>query len=593
MLFKGLNMSLREQERVCLIGRNGAGKSTLLRLLAGHLEADRGRRVIRPRVSLVYLEQDPVVTGFTTLAHFCKSPLPDGVCAPQHRIAALATDLAVDLQTPCTHASGGELRRAALVRAFAHDPDILLLDEPTNHMDLAGIDWLEERLERYRGAFIMISHDRMLNSRITRTTLWLSAGKLRRAEIGFGGVEAWMEKVWADEDKLAARLNSKLKQELNWLVHGVTARRRRNRGRLRKLADLREERRTALKLEATRHKAKIAINETVHKSQMIMTLDHVGKRFGERVILKDFSFRVHRGDRIGIIGSNGSGKTTLLKLMSGEIAADSGHISRSPALNYVSISQKRDILEPGKTVRDIIADGGDWVEVNGKRKHAAGYLKEFLFDPKLIDTAIDALSGGERSRLLLAREFARPSNMLILDEPTNDLDLETLDLLQEIIMDYAGVVLLVSHDRDFLNRTVTAVIGLTGNGDVRSLTGGYSAWEADLERHPVRAAGSSKSGMFSDSSREVAIRSIAKPERKKLSYKDQRDYDLIPDRLEGLTARSSDLEVQLADPGLYQRDVDAYSKLSEELEKLKQEMARLEDRWLELEALQESFARRL
>ncbi|MBV9748404.1 MAG: ABC-F family ATP-binding cassette domain-containing protein, partial [Acetobacteraceae bacterium] len=469
-LFRHLDLHLMPRDRLALIGRNGAGKSTLLRLITDRIEADEGRRTIVPGTRVVLLEQEPSLAGYATLLDFVMA----GEDAPaRHEADAIAGQLGIDLSRDAATASGGERRRAAIVRALAQDPDVLLLDEPTNHLDLAAIEWLEDWLKRYTGAFIVISHDRTFLTRLTRQTLWLDRGVLRRNEVGFGGFEAWTEAVYAEEARAAEKLDAKLKLELHWLQRGVTARRRRNQGRLEALGRLRAQRAAMLGPSGP---AKLAIESDDVRTKSVIVAEDVNKNYGDRRIIKDFSLRIQRGDRIGVVGANGAGKTTLLKLLTGEIAPDTGAVMLAKTLDGVIIDQQRKLMAPEKRVRDVLCDGGDWIEVRGSKKHIQGYLKEFLFDPKLADARVGTLSGGERSRLLLAREFARASNLLVLDEPTNDLDLETLDLLQEVIADYDGTVLIVSHDRDFLDRTVTVTLGLDGSGKVDIVAGGYEDW---------------------------------------------------------------------------------------------------------------------
>src|SRR5689334_9409836 len=469
-LFRGLNLYLGERDRLALIGRNGAGKTTLLKCLAGMIETDEGKRTIVPGTHVVLLEQDPVMTGFDTLEAW----VLHGADAPEaYEAAAIADQLGIDLSRPVATASGGERRRAAITRALAQNPDVLLLDEPTNHLDLGAIEWLEDWLKRFTGAFIVISHDRTFLTRLTRSCIWLDRGQLRRAEIGFGGFDAWTERVYDEEARAAEKLDAKLKIELHWLQRGVTARRRRNQGRLAKLNELREQRAAMLGAQGA---AKLALAKDDAKSKVVIDADRVTKAFGDRTIIRDFSLRVQRGDRIGLVGPNGAGKTTLLKLLTGELAPDSGTVTQAKTLSGIVIDQQRKLMEPSRRVRDILANGGDWIDVRGSKKHIKGYLKEFLFDPGLADAPVGSLSGGERSRLLLAREVAREANLLVLDEPTNDLDLETLDLLQEVIADYEGTVLIVSHDRDFLDRTVTITLGLDGSGKVDIVAGGYEDW---------------------------------------------------------------------------------------------------------------------
>ncbi|MFN3725751.1 MAG: ABC-F family ATP-binding cassette domain-containing protein [Allosphingosinicella sp.] len=571
-LFRGLDLFIGARDRLALIGRNGAGKTTLLKCIAGMIETDEGRRTIQPGINVVLLEQDPDVTRFETLHDFAT-----GGGIPAHEVEAIASQIGIDLDRPAATASGGERRRAAIARALAQEPDVLLLDEPTNHLDLAAIEWLEDWLSRYTGAFIVISHDRTFLTRLTRSTLWLDRGSIRRNEVGFGGFDAWTEQVYAEEARNAERLDAKLRIEEHWLLRGVTARRKRNEGRKAKLMEMRAQRAAMLGPAGV---AKIGLQNDESKTKTVIDADRVTKRFGERVIIKDFTLRIQRGDRIGLVGANGAGKTTLLKLLTGEIGSDEGTVTRAKTLTGVMIDQQRKLLDPNKRVRDILADGGDWIDVRGVRKHVQGYLKEFLFEPTLIDAKVGTLSGGERSRLLLAREFARRSNLLVLDEPTNDLDLETLDLLQEVIADYDGTVLIVSHDRDFLDKTVTVTLGLDGSGKVDIVAGGYEDWERKRRPHvhnPKVAA---------------PTKSEQKPERKqtKLTYKDQRDFDLLPQRIDELEAEIARAEDILADPDLYTRDPKRFDQLMVAIEKARAERNAAEERWLELAQQVEALA---
>ncbi|MGH6696122.1 ABC-F family ATP-binding cassette domain-containing protein [Sphingopyxis sp.] len=572
-LFQYLDIYVGERDRLALIGRNGAGKTTLLKLLAGQIDADKGKRVIVPGTHVVMLEQEPDFSPFATLMDFAIAA-PD---APEEfEVAAIADQLGIDMSRTAASASGGERRRAALARALAQNPDVLLLDEPTNHLDLAAIDWLESWLARYTGAFVAISHDRTFLTRLTRQTLWLDRGSIRRKEIGFGGFEEWSDAIAAEEARAAQRLDSKLRLEAHWLERGVTARRKRNQGRLEKLKEMRATRAAMIGGPGV---AKLGLANDDVRSKSVIVAEGVSKGFGDRIIIKDFDFRVQRGDRIGIVGANGAGKSTLLKLLTGEIQPDKGRITLAPTLDGIVIDQQRSLMSPDKTVRDILSDGGDWIEVRGVKKHIQGYLKEFLFDPGVIEASVGALSGGERSRLLLAREFARESNLLVLDEPTNDLDLETLDLLQEVIADYAGTVLLVSHDRDFLDRTVTVTLGLDGSGKVDIVAGGYADWEAKrVKPNATKTKASS------------AAPAPPPTARKKLTYKDQRDYDLLPGRIEEIEAEMAKAETELSDGTLFTRDHARFTALTEKLDQLRSEKAAAEDRWLalaeEVEALQ-------
>ncbi|MCJ2185967.1 ABC-F family ATP-binding cassette domain-containing protein [Novosphingobium beihaiensis] len=572
-LFRGLDINIAPRDRLALIGRNGAGKTTLLKLIAGFVEADEGKRSIQPGARVVTLEQDPFFKGHDTLLDFALH----GPDAPQqHEVEAIADQLGIDLSREAASASGGERRRAALCRALASEPDVLLLDEPTNHLDLAAIEWLESWLQRYNGAFVVISHDRTFLTRLTKATLWLDRGSLRRKDVGFGGFEAWEEEVQKEETRAAEKLDAKLKIEAHWLERGVTARRKRNQGRLAKLWEMRAERAAMMSPAGT---AKLAVAGDGSKTKSVIVAEHVTKRFGagdtQRTVLKDFNLRIQRGDRIGIVGANGAGKSTLLKILTGELAPDEGTVTLANTLTTIIIDQQRSLLKPEMKLRDVIADGSDWLDVRGVRKHVQGYLKDFLFDPGLIDAKVGTLSGGERSRLLLAREFARPSNLLVLDEPTNDLDLETLDLLQEVISDYDGTVLIVSHDRDFLDRTVNLTLGLDGSGHIDVIAGGYADWEAKRKQRTAPAKAKAKA-------EGAAPPPPPPPKKTKLSYKDQRDYDLLPGRIEELEAAIVRDEEALADPTLYTRDPKKFAALTAAIEKARADKEAAEERWLEL-----------
>ena len=593
-----LDLHVLPRDRLALIGRNGAGKTTLLRLVTGALEPDRGQRTVQKGTRIVWLEQEPDFAGHATLMDFACHGRD---APPPHAVEAIAGQIGIDMDTAVEGASGGERRRAAIARALASEPDLLLMDEPTNHLDLAAIDWLEGWLERYTGAFIAISHDRTFLKRLTRATLWLDRGQLRRREVGFGGYEAWEEEVHAEEARQAEKLDARLKLEARWLERGVTARRKRNQGRLEALGRMRAARAAMIAGEG-RAKLGLAVDEE-NKSKSVIVAEDVAKVYDGRPIIRDFSLRIQRGDRIGIVGANGAGKTTLLKLLTGEVEPDEGTVQRARTLAGIMIDQQRSLLAPGKTVRQVLAEGGDWIEVRGQRKHVQGYMKEFLFDPALVDTKIDTMSGGERSRLVLAREFARASNLLVLDEPTNDLDLETLDLLQEVIADYEGTVLLVSHDRDFLDRTVTLTLGLGGSGFVDVVAGGYADWEAKRRVRfsrpgpppapPAsgRGEGQRQTHPPAGGSRDFA--SASEPSRSgvgtaKLSFKDQRDYDLLPARIEQLDGAIARGEAILSDPDLFASDPQRFANISKGLENARAEKEAAEDRWLSLAEVYES-----
>ena len=571
-----IDLHIGPRDRLALIGRNGVGKSTLFRLIDNRLEADQGQRKVKPGTRIVVLEQDPDLTGHATLMDFALG----GEHPPeQHEVEAIAGQLGIDMSRESKGASGGERRRAQIARALAQDPDLLLMDEPTNHLDLGAIDWLESWLDRYKGAFVVISHDRTFLKRLTRSTLWLDRGNLRRKEVGFGGYEAWEEQVYAEEARAADKLDAKLKLEAHWLERGVTARRKRNQGRLEKLGQMRAQRASMITAAGT---AKLQLaTEAEFKSKSVIAVQDITKSYGERTIIKPFSLRIQRGDRIGIVGANGAGKTTLLKMLTGELEPDSGTVDIAKTLTGVMIDQQRQLLTADKTVRQVLAEGGDWIDVRGVRKHVQAYLKDFLFDPKIVEMNVSVLSGGERSRLLLAREFAKASNLLVLDEPTNDLDLETLDLLQEVIADYEGTVLIVSHDRDFLDRTVTITLGLDGTGNVDVVAGGYEDWMAKRQA-PI--TGKTRSG---GSDNKASPPAPPPPKSTKLSYKDQRDYELLPARIEELEVAIAKGEEILADPDLYTADPQKFANISKGIENARNEKDAAEERWLALAELVE------
>lgn len=566
------DLHIGPRDRLALIGRNGVGKTTLLRVIDDRIELDRGTRRVKPGTRIVYLEQEPDFSGIATLMDFALS----GYNAPaEHEVESIAGQLGIDMNREAANASGGEKRRAAIARALAQQPDLLLLDEPTNHLDLGAIEWLEDWLTRYKGAFVTISHDRTFLKRLTRATLWLDRGTMRRKEVGFGGYEAWEEQVYAEEARAAERLDAKLKLEAHWLERGVTARRKRNQGRLEKLHQMRAAR-AAMISDSGTAKLKLA-NDEDFRSKSVIVAEDITKSYDDRTIIKPFSLRIQNGDRIGIVGANGAGKTTLLKMLTGELKPDSGSVKHARTLSGVMIDQQRRLLEPDATVRQILAEGGDWIDVRGNRKHVQAYLKDFLFDPKIVDTKVGILSGGERSRLLLAREFARTANLLVLDEPTNDLDLETLDLLQEVIADFDGTVLIVSHDRDFLDRTVTITLGLDGSGKVDIVAGGYEDWEAK-RRRPV----ATRAKRSEPASTPAPAPSPPPSRSSKLSYKDQRDYELLPARIEELEAAIEKAQAILADPGLYAADPQRFATISKGMENARAEKDEAEERWLEI-----------
>lgn len=572
-LFRQLSLTIDARDRVALIGRNGAGKSTLLKIIDGSLQFDEGRRATASGLRIGRLEQDPPMAQFATLGEYAMA----GGAQP-YEVEALADQLGMDMARPAATASGGERRRAALVRVLADAPDLLLLDEPTNHLDIGAITWLENWLDRSRCALVVISHDRAFLTRLTKNCLWLDRGMLRRAEVGFGGFDAWAEAVAAEEERTAQRLDTKLRAEEHWLQRGVTARRKRNMGRLSKLMDLRETRRSLDRGPTT---ARISTQSEDPGSKILIDAKHVSVAFGDRTLIDDLSLRVRKGDRIGIVGPNGAGKSTLIKLLLGQIAPDAGSITRAATLVPTIIDQHRQRLA-GRTVREVLADGGEWLEVNGAKKHVAGYLKEYLFEPGILDAPAASLSGGEQSRLLLAREFATPSNLMVLDEPTNDLDMETLDLIEEVIGDYDGTVLLVSHDRAFLDRVVTMIVAMDGHGNADVSIGSWSDWAA--RQVPAAKAKGRSAGSNTPSA--------AAPARKagKLSYKDARELAELPGRIEALGKDIAAREERLADPALYAKNPARFAAITADLDALRAELEAAELRWLELAAMEESLA---
>ena len=563
-----LDLHIGPTDRLALIGRNGVGKTTLFKLIDGQIEADRGTRKAKQALRISVLEQDPKTDGFETLLDWAMA----GNSAPlKHKISALSDQLQVDLRTKTKAASGGEKRRAAIARALSSEPNLLLMDEPTNHLDLTAIDWLEDWLNRFKGAFIVISHDRTFLKRLTKSTLWLDRGIIRRKEIGFGGYEAWEEQVYSREARAAEKMDAKLKIEAHWLERGVTARRKRNQGRLEKLHLMRVQR-AAMISNSAQSSLKLEVAEEF-KSKSVIVADRITKAYGERRIVKPFSLRIQKGDRIGFVGGNGTGKTTLLKIITGQLEPDSGTVEISKKLKSIIIDQQRSVMDPNCSVREVLAGGSDWIDLHGNRKHVQAYLKDFLFDPKIVESKVGTLSGGEQSRLLIAREFAQKSNLLVLDEPTNDLDLETLDLLQEVIADYNGTVLIVSHDRDFLDRTVTLTLGLDGSGNIDIIVGGYADWERKRKQNKISKTKVSKA--------KTGYSTIELPKSSKLSYNDQRDYDLL--RQESRNSKRQFCEAKNTfRPKSIFSGPQKILKISKGLENAKTEKEDAEERWLEL-----------
>lgn len=584
-LLDGAELSVSSGERVCLVGRNGSGKSTLLKVAAGLIEPDSGTRFFQPGCTVRYLPQEPDFAGYATTLAYVEAGLGPGDDA--YRAQYLLTELGLTGQEDPAHLSGGEARRAALARVIAPEPDVLLLDEPTNHLDLPAIEWLESELKGLKSAIVLISHDRRFLETLSRATVWLDRGQTRRLEQGFGAFEAWRDEVLEQEETERHKLDRKIVAELDWLRYGVTARRKRNVRRLGLLHSMRKDRREERRAVGN---VKLAVSEAEASGKLVIEAKHIAKSFGERAVVNDFSTRILRGDRIGIIGPNGAGKTTLIKLLTGELAPDSGTVKLGTNLEVASLDQKRAALDPGTTLRDALTGGGsDQVMVGGQPKHVMGYLKDFLFTPEQANAPLSVLSGGERGRLMLARALALPSNVLVLDEPTNDLDLETLDLLQEMVADYPGTVILVSHDRDFLDRTVSSVIMAEGEGVFREYAGGYSDMLSQRGRGvEAREKGAPAAKAKADEPKSEAGKGVTGAKRR-LSFHEQHALKTLPKTMDDLRAKLEKLAAEIADPALYARDPARFDKASAALAETQAALDAAEEEWLRLEILKEEL----
>ncbi len=582
--FIDASVAVARGERICLVGRNGSGKSTLLNALAGLIELDSGTRFVQPGTRLAYMPQEPVFDPEETAAEEVARGLPDGetLATSRHKVEAILEEVGFDPDRKLSGLSGGEGRRLSLARLLVGDPDVVLLDEPTNHLDVPAIEWLEERLSKYRGAILMISHDRAFLTRLSRRVLWLDRGRLRSMERGFADFEEWSEAVLSAEEAEEARLDKKLLVETAWMRQGVKARRTRNMGRVRALQALRRERAQRVTLRDIKLGEAVA---TENVGQLVIELKKISKSFTAvepdgttrvKPILVDFSTKVLRGDRVGIVGPNGAGKSTLLKILTGEIEPDSGSIRRGSNLIPAYFDQHRLGLDPEKSARENLAENGDTIFVRGQPRHIVSYLRDFLFDDRQMITPIKGLSGGERNRLLLAKVLAQPSNLLVLDEPTNDLDMETLDLLEEVLADYEGTLLLVSHDRDFLDRLATSIIAVEGDGVTAEYVGG---WTDYLRQRPPRVEALPEKRT---SKAQPDTKAAPKP-AKRLGFRDQHDLDRLPGIIEALTAEKTKLEAIVADSGLYTRDRAKFDAAMSRLETLGNELLAAEDRWLDLE----------
>jgi len=581
-LIESAELSVSPGERACLVGRNGSGKSTLLKIAAGLIEADGGKRFVQPGATVRYLAQEPDLSGFPNTLAYVETGLGPG--DDPYRARYLLEQLGLTGEEKPADLSGGEARRAALAHVLAPQPDILLLDEPTNHLDLPAIEWLESELKGLRSALVLISHDRRFLESLSQSTVWLDRGRTRRMDQGFAHFEEWRDQVLEQEEAEHHKLGRKLVAEADWLRYGVTARRKRNVRRLGNLHAMRQQYSDRKRAVGT---VSMTLAEAEQSGTLVVEAEGVSKAYGERPIVSNLSLRILRGDRLGIIGPNGAGKTTLINLLTGNLAPDSGRVRLGSNLQMVTLDQRRASLDPNATVAETLTGGrGDSVTIGGQTKHVIGYMKDFLFSPEQARTPVGVLSGGERNRLMLARALAQPSNLLVLDEPTNDLDLETLDLLQEMITDYSGTVILVSHDRDFLDRTVSSVLVSEGEGRWIEYAGGYSDMVAQRGQG-VQARVVEKEARPRSADKPAAAK--ADQGKRKLSFNEQHDLKTLPKRMEELEAKIAKVQEILADPELYSRDPARFQKAMDALAQLQTDLHAAEERWLELEMLREEL----
>lgn len=602
-LFTSVSLNICRGDKICLVGRNGSGKSTLLKIISGVMEPDGGEVFVQPGLKIAYMEQAADFSKYETLQDVILSGLDAETKESQaYRADILAGQLDIKREISPKTASGGELKKAALARALIGEPDILLLDEPTNHLDITTIEKLEEIVRQFSGAVVVISHDRSFLNHVSNRTLWLDRGIVHSGSRGFAFFEEWQDEIINQEIIKEKHLNKKIEEETEWLHKGVTARRRRNQGRLRRLQQLRQERREQVKRKGS---VDLEIKEAAVRSKLVMEAKHICKKFGEREIVKDFSLRVLKGNRIGIVGPNGSGKTTLVKLLTQHLAPDSGFVRLGKNLEMAYFDQNREMLDPDKTLWRTLCGEGDHIYVRGHYRHVIAYLKDFLFTPDQAQSPVSCLSGGEKNRLMLALSLARESNFLVLDEPTNDLDMDTLDLLQEVLDEYEGTILLVSHDRDFLNKITTSMLYMRGDGSVIEHIGSYEELydkyiardgsfgrkaPAETKRQPYAVPKSGRSvseSVQSDSAIVSENSSQAKTVR--LSYKDQRLYEILPGEIASIEQKIVVLEKELSDPGLYAADEKKFYALSGQLQQLQKEKDEKETQWLEIELLKSSL----
>ena len=577
-LFEGVTFTLAKGERAALVGRNGAGKSTLMHLLTGRFAPDSGKLWLLPGVNIVAVEQEPDLSAFDTVLDYAAQGL-DEIWMAEAELGLFEVDPSADPKT----LSGGQTRRAALAKAFARDPDVLLLDEPTNHLDVPMIETLEARLKSFPGGVLLVSHDRRFMENVTTNTLWLRDGKVMKSPRGYSYFDDWASEIELSEEKLLTKMKTQMKAENRWLARGVTGRRARNMGRLRKLHAMRAEQATLRASVNTAHStATITAQAGESQSRKVLETYGLSKAFGDLNIVEDLSMKILRGDRIGLIGPNGAGKTTLIKLMLGEIMPDSGSVKLNPNLTVTYLDQTRESLNPSDTLWEALTPaGGDSLMVQGRSRHVAGYAKDFLFDSGQLRQPVRALSGGERNRLTLAIALAKATDLLILDEPTNDLDMQTLELLEEMLLGFEGTLLLVSHDRAFLDATVTSCLVPVGEGKWLQTAGGWS--DAQEQIRPKSEKSSSKKKSKTKSPSSAPVRKV------KLSFKDQHRLKEAEAAIPRLTTQIEGLELELADPDLFARDPDGFARINKSLETSRAQLSQAEEDWLEIEAMKEAL----
>jgi ATP-binding cassette subfamily F protein uup len=580
-LFSGLDLVVQPGDRIALVGRNGSGKSTLMKVMAGAVESDSGARSLAPGIATGYMEQDPDLSAYATLGDYATADLAPG---EDYKVEIIAEGLKFDPHTPTAAASGGERRRAALARLLAQSPELMLLDEPTNHLDIQAIGWLEDYLKATRSAFVLISHDRAFLRALTRATLWIDRGQVRRREAGFEGFEDWREKIWEEEDAARHKLDRKIKAEARWAVEGISARRKRNQGRVRALAELRADRAAQIRRQGV---AAMAFEVGQTSGRLAIEAENISKSFGNSLICKDLSIRIVRGDRVAFVGPNGVGKTTLLNLLTGQLAPDTGRVRLGANLDIAVFDQARAGLLPDASLWENltgdpklgVSGNSDQVMVRGAPRHVVGYLKDFLFDDAQARAPVRSLSGGEKARLLLAKLMARESNLLILDEPTNDLDVETLDLLQDLLGEYDGTVLLVSHDRDFIDRIATTTVALEGEGRVTVYPGGWS----DFQRQRPAMPEAPLATRSATPPRKTEPPKPAQNAASSLTFTERHRLEELPAEIDRLEAEISRLEALLSDPELYSREPIKFRKATEALTARQAALAASEEEWLSLE----------